>query len=128
MLSQYDYSIEFCKTREHGSADALSRLPAGSDHKFDGEEMDEDVDNFCTVCMISCQIMQDDLKLLVKETSKDPDLTQVLRCVKEGWLNQCSDELLDYKKLDDSLLTEHGCLYIFYGSRVVIPASLQYQV
>ena len=39
MLSQYDYSVEFCKTREHGNADALSRLSAGSDHKFDGEEM-----------------------------------------------------------------------------------------
>ena len=30
------------------------------------------------------------------------------------------------KKLDDSLSTEHGCL--FYGSRVVIPAHLQDQM
>ena len=79
MLSQYDYSVEFCKTCEHGNADALSRLPVGSDHKFDEEEMGEDVDNVCTVRTISCQIMQDDTKLLVKETSKDPVLTQVMR-------------------------------------------------
>ena len=45
MLSQYDYSVEFRKTCEHGNADALSRLPLGSDHKFDGQEMGEDVDN-----------------------------------------------------------------------------------
>ena len=95
MLSQYDYSVEFRKTREHGNADALSRLPAGSDHGFDGEEMGDDVDNVCTVHMISRQIMQDDPKLLVKETNKDPVLTQVMHCVKEGWPNQCSDELQD---------------------------------
>ena len=123
MLSQYDYSVEFRKTWEHGNADVLSRLPAGSDHGFDGEEMGDDVDNVCTVRMISRQIMQDDPKLLVKETNKDPVLTQVMRCVKEGWAKKCSDELQDYKKLDDSLSTEHGCL--FHGSRVVIPASLQ---
>ena len=47
-------------------------------------------------------------------------------CVKEGWPNQCSDDLQDYKKMDDSLSTEHGCL--FYGSRVVITAIPQEQV
>ena len=76
--------------------------------------------------MISRQLMQDDPKLLVKETSKDPVLTQVMCCVKEGCPNHCSDELQNYKKLDDSFSMEHGCL--FYGSRVVVPASLQDQV
>ena len=64
--------------------------------------MGKDVDDVCIVRMISYQIMQDDPNLLVKETNKDPILTQVMRCVKEGWSNQCSDELQDYKKLDDS--------------------------
>ena len=81
-----------------------------SDHTFDGEEMGEDVDNICTVHMISRKIMQDDSKLLVKQC----------------WQNQCSDVLQDYKKLDGSLSNEHGCLV--YGSRVVILASLQDQV
>ena len=67
--------------------------------------------------------MQEKPKLPVKQTSKVPVLTQVMRCVKEGWPNQCSDELQDYKKLDDSLPAEHGCL--FYELRVVIPANLQ---
>ena len=94
---------------------ALSRFPAGSDLQFDGGEMGEDADNVCTVCMISRQIMQDDHKLLAKETSKGPVHTQVMCCVKEGWPNQGSNKLQDYKKLDDSVFTEHGCL--IYGSR-----------
>ena len=36
---------EFRKTNEHGNAGLLSRLPAGSDLQFDGEEVGEDVDN-----------------------------------------------------------------------------------
>ena len=75
--------MEFRKTHEHRNVDALSRLPAGSDLQFVGEEMGEDVDNVCTVSMISHQIIQDDPKLLVKGTRKDPVLMQVMRCVKE---------------------------------------------
>ena len=52
------------------------------------EEIDEDVDNVCTVRMISSQIIQDGPKLLVKETSKDEVLTQVMQCVKEAWPNR----------------------------------------
>ena len=98
----------------------------GSDLQSDGEEMDEDVDNVFTVHMIGHQIVQDDPNLLVKETSKNPVLKQVMHCIKEGWPNQCSDKLQEDKKLEDSLSTEHGCL--FYGSRMVIAASLQDQV
>ena len=64
MLSQCDYSVEFWKTQQHGNADALSCLPAGSDLQFDGEEMGENVDNACTIHMISHQMVQDDPRLL----------------------------------------------------------------
>ena len=40
-LSQCDYSIENCKTQEHGNVDALSRLPV-EDTNFD--QMEEDAD------------------------------------------------------------------------------------
>ena len=45
-------------------------LPAGSDLQFDGGKMDEDVDSVCTIHMISHQIIQDDPRLLIKETRK----------------------------------------------------------
>ena len=34
-LSQYKYNIEYCRSSNHGNADALSRLPVGSDQVFD---------------------------------------------------------------------------------------------
>ena len=41
MLRQYDYSIEYRKSTEHGNADALGRLPAWEDPVFDMEEEEE---------------------------------------------------------------------------------------
>ena len=38
MLSQYQYTIVYQKTSDHGNADVLSRLPVGSDVQFDEEE------------------------------------------------------------------------------------------
>ena len=94
-----------------------------ADTSFDGEEMEDDVDSVCLVRTISRQINPDNPLLVVRETAKNPILAQVMRFVKEGWPHAFSEELKDFKKLENSLSTENGCL--FYGLRVIIPSSLR---
>ena len=85
MLSQYNYSIEYRKTLDHGNADALSRLPAGPDAKFDEEESDADVDTVCTIKAVSLQLNPTDPGTLAKESSKDAVIANVMRYTREGW-------------------------------------------
>ena len=94
-----------------------------ADTSFDGEEMEDDVDSVCLVRTISRQINPDNPLLVVRETAKDPILSQVMRFVKEGWPHAFSEELKDFKKLENSLSTENGC--VFYGLRVIIPSTLR---
>ena len=56
MLNEYNYSIEYRETKEHGNADALCCLPVGPDTTFDKEESDADVDTICMIKTISMQI------------------------------------------------------------------------
>ena len=72
MLSQYNYTIEYRPTKQHSNADALSRLPAGPDLSFDGEEGDNDVDTVCTIRTISSQLQPYSRNQLKDSTNKDP--------------------------------------------------------
>ena len=123
LVHQYDYTVEYRRSKDHGNADALSRLPFSNDTSFDGEEMEDDVDSVCLVRTISRQINPDNPLLVVRETAKDPILSQLMRFVKEGWPHAFSEELKDFKKLENSLSTENGC--VFYGLRVIIPSTLR---
>lgn len=133
MLSQYEYSIEYRKTTDHGNADALSRLPMGPDTLFDEEEERADVDTVCTIKTISLQLNPLDPGTLAKESAKDPVTANIMRYTREGWPPKRGSEDIHgdttveiFRKLAVSLSTAHGCL--LYGSRVVIPPSLQPQV
>ena len=98
LVHQYDYTVEYRRSKDHGNADALSRLPFSNDTSFDGEEMEDDVDSVCLVRTISRQINPDNPLLVVRETAKDPILSQLMRFVKEGWPHAFSEELKDFKK------------------------------
>eukprot|EP00795_Rhopilema_esculentum_P005001 gene5001-biopygen83 len=137
MLSQYEYTIEYRKTSDHGNADALSSLPVGPDAQFDGRESDADADCICTIKTVSKQLNAADPGVLSKETDKDRVLATVVRYTREGWpFSKIHEDSTDsestrytvdaFKKIRESLSVTDGCL--FYGARVVIPVSLQAQV
>ena len=128
-LNQFDYSIEYRKTADHGNADALSRLPSGDDSDFEREESGEDLDIVCAIKVLSLQVKPVDANILRQETAKDPVLATVMRYVREGWPAKHADVNQDaekFRKLADSLSVCHGCL--IHGTRVVIPQSLQSQI
>eukprot|EP00731_Ephydatia_muelleri_P014700 Em0008g420a len=129
MLNQYQYSIEYRKTSEHGNADALSRFPAEVDNSFDGEKDEADVDVVCAIRTIGQQLNPTDPGVLARESANDPVISNVIRCTREGWPERFPE--MDYsmenlRKISMSLSVAHGCL--LNGSRVVIPSSLQPQV
>ena len=123
-LSQYNYRIEYRKTADHLNADALSRLPAGLNNKFDKEERGAEVSTVCAVQVINQQLNPTQPWLLAKESRKDPVIATVMRCVKEGWPHMItSKEVLYYKRLEDSLIVEKGCLFL--GGRIVVLDKLR---
>ena len=128
-LNQFDYTIEYRKTADHGNADALSRLPLGDDIDFDREESGEDMDMVCAIKVLSLQVKPVDANILRQESGKDPVIATVMRYTREGWPSKDTEidpEVLKFRKLSDSLSICNGCL--IHGRRVVIPQSLQPQI
>ena len=128
-LNQFDYSIEYRKTADHGNADALSRLPSGDDIDFDREESGEDTDTVCAIRVLSLQVKPLEANTLRRESGKDPVIASVMRYVREGWPPKNTEINVDaekFRKLSDSLSVCNGCL--IHGTRVVIPQSLQSQI
>ena len=83
LLSQYNYTIEYRKTYQHGNADALSRLPSGSDPTFDKEEIDDDKGLVFTIKTIGRQINPTDPGIFARESAKDPVIVEVMRYCRE---------------------------------------------
>ena len=128
-LNQFDYTIEYRKTADHGNADALSRFSSGDDINFNREESGEDMDMMCAIKVLSLQILPVDANILQQESQKDYVISTMMRYVREGWPSkntETNDKVNKFWKLSDSLSTCHGCL--IHGSRVVIPQSLQSKV
>ena len=128
-LNQFDYSIEYRKTTKHGNADALSRLPMGSDIDFEREESGEDLDIVCAIRVLSLQVKPLEANTLRQESAKDPVIASVMRYVRDGWPSKNAEINVDaekFRKLSDSLSIVHGCLV--HGTRVVNPESLQPQI
>ena len=101
-LSMYEYNLECRSTHQHENADGLSRLPLP--------------DNPSVVPVLAEQVLL--MKHLESSpvtatqiknwTLKDPVLSQVLRCIKQGWPNQVHPEMQPYwnKRMELSVLDD----------------------
>ena len=128
-LSQYDYTIEYRKTSEHGNAGVLSRLPIGPDAKFKNGEEVKDIKTVYLIRSVGAQLRPTQLEVRKGETAKDQVLSKLKRYILERFPPKPDNdepELCHFRKLEHSLTVENGC--VFNRSRIVIPEVLRKQV
>ena len=81
-----DYHIVYRKSADHANADALSRLPIGSDPNFDKEEsiveIDSEVNMLDSHVILNLPLFE---KPVADNTRKDPILAKMLHFVTNGW-------------------------------------------
>ena len=120
ILAAYTYDIEYRTTGAHANADSLSRLP------LETEEGDIMSDEPAVFNVSQLEKLPVTTKQLQAATRTDPTLSKVLRCVREGWPGQCSDELRPFWSRKFELTVEGGCL--LWGIRVIVPQKLREQL
>lgn len=118
-LSQFQYTIQYRRTTDHGNADALSRLPSQS--------CPEIIDEAYEVKFIASEqvdALPVNFKTIRKATATDKCLSKVLICVQSRWPNeQKDDQMKPFFIRQNELSIEQGVL--MWGIRVVIPATLR---
>lgn len=112
-LRAYEYNIIYKPGKDHGNADALSRLPLPMESNIEQEER---------VLMLE----NADVTLLTAEqvrgwTQKDPVLSRVREMLQRGCLEELKGtEFEPFISRKDELSVQDGCL--LWGARVIIPS------
>jgi RNase H-like domain found in reverse transcriptase/Integrase zinc binding domain/Integrase core domain len=118
-LADYDYSIEYVKSENNQSADALSRLAIS--HKND-IEMD-----IPTIHFVNDYFQGINKVMIQKETEQDKILSLIKKYILIGWPNTklriIPEPIKPYYLQKNELSVEQNC--IFLGHRLVVPKSLQ---
>ena len=111
-LSSYEYTLVFRSTTQHGNADAMSRLPLPESPREipDPAEWVLLIEGLKDSPISSAQIRT--------WTRRDSLLSQLLRCVQQGWSTVVNEELKPYWNRRLELSVYDGCL--LWGSRVVV--------
>ena len=118
ILASYKYVIEYRNTDLHKDADCMSRIPLSKPYtpKSENSEclfIDSGFD--VTTNVTSARIR--------KCTRTDPVLSQVYNYVVCGWPTVTDPIFAPYKNKKDEFSAIQGC--VLWGSRVIIPKSLQ---
>ena len=117
LLGSYDYELVHIPGKMNFNADFLSRQPMTGVRPTDAEDV--------TVRVLLVE--EDEIvkaSVVQSMTAKDPVLSNVLACVKNGWPKEhVSDELAPYFSRRLELATEDDIL--LWNERVVIPTALR---
>lgn len=117
LLSSYKYTLEYRRSAAHANADSMSRLPLPSKWSpklYNSECYFLDSEDVITI------ITSEQIK---KETRVDPVLSKVSRYISSGFPSAVDPDLIPFKSRAEELCLEQGC--VLWGSRVIIPKSLQ---
>lgn len=112
-LRAYEYEIIYRPGKDHGNADALSRLPLPEVPKAEGPVE--------RVLMLE----NSDITLVTAEqirswTNRDPVLSRVREMVQKGWAHELAgEEFKPYNVRKQELSVQNGC--VLWGARVIVP-------
>lgn len=121
-MSIFDYTLKHRKGKDIGHADCLSRLPIEAEPS---ETDRKESECFEIKSIISGGPLTLDVARIKHETAKDPLLSKVFACVRDGWKDdQLNKELKTFFKRNHALSIECGC--VVNEGRIVIPTSLKH--
>ncbi|KAK3921958.1 hypothetical protein KUF71_011134 [Frankliniella fusca] len=104
--------------KQHGNADALSRLCAPGSEP---QDVPEPPGLFLITGLHSPHLSAEQV---AAETAKDPVLLHVMKWTVEGWPTRSPEgEFTEYFKKKDAITTSRGCL--LWGCRIIVPRTLQ---
>ncbi|KAL9961633.1 hypothetical protein ACROYT_G030616 [Oculina patagonica] len=122
-LAAYTYDIEYRASKNHGNADALSRLPRKTTGEADDWSTEGDQVN-----RVQIELAPITATRIREATRGDPFLSRVLHYVLHGWPAEenTPEEFRFYRAKREEFTVEDGCL--LRGTRVVIPTRYRKEV
>ena len=114
VLSSYQYDIRYKTGKDHGNADAFSRLPL---NEF---PPNVPIPGDVVLVMDHLDTTPVNARSIKSWTDKDPVLSTVRRYILHGWpISVPEENLIPFSRRRNELSVQDGC--ILWGSRVVIP-------
>ncbi len=107
ILSAYDYHICYRKSKNHGNADGLSRVPLPEITDVGTEAISAHINFFLTNHLQDAPL---NASQIARATRTDQKLSKVYQYVMEGWPSEVSDDLKVFRSKNDELSVEQGCL------------------
>ena len=118
-LAMYEYSLKFKSTKQHGNADAMSRLPLP-------DTVTPPLPPETVLLLEFLEKSPVTAKQVRLWTRRDPILTKVSEYIHTQWPTTIEDNLKPYGTRQLELSNQDGC--ILWGNRVVIPPQGRLQI